>query len=617
MAFQVKIVGVDPLTLPQRVTQVQIERALYDHTRAQVVLRWQEQSRYGERAAATMAAKMLNCPIDVQWKDNDLVESTDCFHGYIENVSARRETTSTSLILSCVAFSKRTDVVPRYRTFQATTLLDIAQHISGREPLIKVAEAGDMSMPVALSVQHAETDFAYLVRMLHAWSVPLATEDKTGKVILGARGAEAKQEFPDIGYGWTQVDFLGALHALPKLTSGGSSGPTSAARGQLAAFQGQLSRLAADYFAIPAHPDVKGNHSETMSQVDASGYHLKLEGAVLPFSPGEVVTFEGQQHLIHRVRIEGYPQQTTATQEFWLQPLTLPLSPERRMPQWPSRAVWAHVTANEHDPQQQGRIQVEFEWEHLDPQASGERAWLHTLTPYGGGHGGDKKSAQYAGFYSLPEVGERVLVEFLGDWDSEAVVIGVVRQHPQGTTYNPKHTKRWSTPSGNEVIMHTHAGKDVFQVKTAGKMAFESQIEKGRHSLTINSGGNPDDMIHFEGSGGSCRLDIHVATDMHLQAGNNITLEAKSINLTATDQIQFTSEKGSVGTQAQVNITEKTVTGQIVETAKTHVSVTAETGTITEAAPAGQANVSSGKGINIQSPAAVVLVQGKQVQINP
>ena len=49
MAFQIKVVGVDDLTLPQRVTQVQIERALYDHTRAQVVLRWQEQTRYDER----------------------------------------------------------------------------------------------------------------------------------------------------------------------------------------------------------------------------------------------------------------------------------------------------------------------------------------------------------------------------------------------------------------------------------------------------------------------------------------------------------------------------------------------------------------------------------------
>ena len=552
MAFQINIAGADTLSLPKLITQVQIERALYDHTRAQITLRWQEQDRYGD------------------------------FHGYIENISAHRETSSTSLVLNCIAFSKRTDLVPVYRTFQATTLLDIAQHIAGRQPLIQVAQSGDMTMPIDLSVQHSETDWAYLVRMLHAWGVPLATEDKTGKVILGARGAEAKQDFPDVTYGWTQVDFSGGLHALPVLASGGSSGPTAITQSQLAAFQKQLSRRAADYFAIPAHPDIKGTHSKTVSQVDTSSYHLKLEGAVLAFSPGEVVSFEGQQHLINRVHIAGYPQQATATQEFWLQPLTLPLPAERKTPQWPSRAVWAHVTANEHDPQQQGRIQVEFEWEHMDPQASGERAWLHTLTPYGGGSGGTgiggKQSGQYSGFYSLPEVGERVLVEFLGDWDSEAVVIGVVRQHPQGTTYNPHQTKRWSTPSGNEMLMHTLAGKDVFQVKTAGKMAFESQIEKGRHSLTINSGGNPSDMIHYEGSGSSTHLSIHVATDLHMQAGNNITLEAKSINLVATKAISILSEEDSISTQGQINVTHKAVTGAIGIDAKTDVGVSADTG---------------------------------------
>jgi len=591
MAFQIKVTGVDDLTLPQRVTEVQIERALYDHTRAQVVLRWQEQTRYDERAAATMAAQMMNCPIDVQWKDNDLAESVDCFHGYIEHVTARRETTSTNLILACAAYSKRTDLVPRYRTFQATTLLDIAKHIAGREPLIKVAEAGDMVKPIALSVQHAETDFAYLSRMLHAWGVPLATDDKTGRVILGARGAEAKEDFPDVSYGWTQIDFLGALHALPKLAAGGSSGPTSVARAQLGTFQGQLSRLAADYHAIPAHPDTRGTHSQTVSQVDTSGYRLTLEGAVLPFAPGQVVPFEGQQHLIHAVHVQGYPQQATAVQRFHLQPLTLPLAPERKLPQWPSRAVWAHVTANEHDPQQQGRVQVEFEWEALDPQTSGERAWLHTLTPYGGGHGGAKKSGQYAGFYSLPEVGERVLVEFLGDWDSEAVVIGVIRQHPQGTTYNPKHTKRWSTPSGNEVIMHTRGGKDVVQMKTAGKMAFESQMEKGRHSLTINSGGHPDNMIHFEGTSAGAHLDIHVQTSLHMATGGAMTLEADTISLIATQGIHLMSEGK--------DITQTAASGSVVTQALENVLVSAQSGNVSQSAHAGQVKLDAKAGVHI------------------
>lgn len=578
MAFQIQIAGADELGRQQFVTQVVIERTLYEHTRADIVLRWQEHSRYGERQAAMQAAKILNCPIDVQWKDNNLGESTPVFHGYIENVSARRDASSSSLRLSCVAFSKRTDLVSRYRTFQATTLLDIAQHIAGREPLVKIAQAGDLAKQIVLSVQHAETDFVYLSRMLHAWGVPMATHDQTGQVMLGARGTESPHPFPDIGYGWTEVDFLGALKALPKL-AGGGSGPTSLARAQVGALQGQLSRLAADYHPIPVSPDIKGTVSETVSQTDTSGYHLKLEGASLPFSPGEVVPFEGQQHLIRRVRIEGHPQMTTATQEFWLQPLTLPLSSERKPLNWPSRAVWGHVTANEHDPQQQGRIQVEFEWEHMDPQASSDRAWLHTLTPYGGGSGGGKKSSQYSGFYSVPEVGERVLVEFVGDWDSEAVVIGVVRQHPQGVTNNPKHTKRWSTPSGNEVTMHTKDGVDVLRMKNQGKLAFESQVTNGRSSVTLNCGGHPEDIIHFENAGGTTRLDISSRTDIYIQSGNHIDIEGHSVHIKATGPggVQIQSTVATVATEAHVDVTSRAVTGKIDVTASKNVTVKSET----------------------------------------
>ena len=210
---------------------------------------------------------------------------------------------------------------------------------------------------------------------------------------------------------------------------------------------------------------------------------------MLAFSPGDVVGFEGQQHLIRSVRVTGHPQQTTATQEFWLQPLTLPLAPERSRPVWSSRALWSHVTANEHDPLHQGRIQVEFEWEHLDPQASHERAWLHTLTPYGGGAGGAKSTGYtgYTGFYSVPEVGERVLVEFLGDWDSEAVVIGGIREGGVPDDHNQKRTKRWRTPSGNEISQHTLDGTDNTRIKTRDTEMLMTQVAGGGTSVTLQS----------------------------------------------------------------------------------------------------------------------------------
>ena len=186
----------------------------------------------------------------------------------------------------------------------------------------------------------------------------------------------------------------------------------------------------------PERPAIRENVTGKQAQTDVSGYYVRAEGMVLAFVPGQVVSFEGAQHLIHKTRIVGDISQTTAAHELWLQPLALPLPAHKEVPHWPSRDVWAHVTANEHDPMQQGRIQVEFEWEHLDPQASSERAWLHLVTPYGGGHAGGKQASAYSGFYSVPEVGERVLVEFLGEWDSEAVILGTVRHTSQKAPLN-------------------------------------------------------------------------------------------------------------------------------------------------------------------------------------
>lgn len=221
MTFQIAITGVDELAGRQLMTEVQIDRHLYDHSLAHVVMRWQETDGYEDRLAPILAAKALNCPISITWKDNDLVEATPCFRGYVQNASAQRLPAASALTLSCASYSKRTDLVPRFRAFQATTLHEIAAQIAEAEPLIKIVSPEDLQVPIALSVQHGETDFAYLRRMLGAWGVPMATEDLTGHVLLGARGKEPPASFPGVDWGWSHITFAGALQALPSLIGGG------------------------------------------------------------------------------------------------------------------------------------------------------------------------------------------------------------------------------------------------------------------------------------------------------------------------------------------------------------------------------------------------------------
>ena len=544
MAFQIQIVGAEELSSRHLLTEVVISRPLYDHSRAELTLKWHEGSRYEDRQTAFLAGKLLNCPIEIQWKDNDLAEHFNGFRGYIEDVRGRRNVSSSSLLLSCVSFTKRTDLIPRYRTFQATTLLEIAEHIAKSDPLIKIDQAADLDLPITLSVQHGETNFAYLTRMLHAWGVPMALHDRTGQVVLGARGTEPPTPLPDATFGWTEIEFSGTLQALPYL-AGAGGGPAGVVGGQVAAHNAQLSRLAAMYYSIPDAPAINQKVSEAVSRVDTSGYHLTLEGAVLPFSPGDVVMFEGQQHLIRDILVTGNPQQTTATQEFLLQPLTLPLAPERPRPQWSSRALWAHVTANEYDPLHQGRIQVEFEWEHLDPQPSSQRAWLHTLTPYGGGSGG-AKSTGYTGFYSIPEVGERVLVEFLGDWDSEAVVIGGIREGSVPDAHNQKRTKRWRTPEGNAIAMHSLGQISNVRMETKNKIMMATEVGASHNSVTVINGSHAKDVLHMERQGNFSRLYLNSNNIINIGSDGQVHIVSDRIVISATSDLQIFGKTVSI-----------------------------------------------------------------------
>ena len=196
------------------------------------------------------------------------------------------------------------------------------------------------------------------------------------------------------------------------------------------------------------------------------------------------------------------------------------------------------MTANEHDPQHQGRIQVEFEWEHLDPQPSAARAWLHTLTPYGGGSGG-AKSTGYTGFYSVPEVGERVLVEFLGDWDSEAVVIGGIRESNVPDAHNQKRTKRWRTPEGNAIAMHSHGPTSNVRIETKNKIMMATQVADDHNSVTLINGSHAQDILHIERYGGFSRLYLNSNNIMNIGSGGEIHIVSDRITVSAKSDLRF------------------------------------------------------------------------------
>lgn len=541
MSFQVAVTGVDELSARPRITQVAIRRSAYDHSRATLVFRWDEQSAIGERKTAALAAQTLGCPVTVSWKEDDLSRTAEVFKGYVERANARREHAASYLTLECVTASKRTDLVPRYRAFQATTLADICDQIKATEPLIKVQTAADLNFDIPLSIQYGETDWQYLNRMLGAWGIPLAVNPKTGDVVLGARGTApaAEKPFPDASWGgWESVSFEGSVDYFFE-RKGGGAGATGSVRGQVGQFNGQVKPKTAEYAPVEDVGHVRKLSESVQSQVTPAFYRLALSSDVLNFAPGDVVKFEGTDCLVRAVTLTGDPRMTTARQEFELQPYTLPYRPDARWECFPARAVWAYVKDNEKDPMQAGRVQVEFEWEKLDKPAS-DQVWLPTTTPYGGGKSPSAgKAGSYSGFYSLPEVGERVLVQFLGDWDSEAVVLGTVRHAAVGPMYNAKDTKRWRTPSGNEVTLTSSGGTEVVRLKCKDKIFFEAKMNGPMAEVTITPGESDGDFIAFQKGAGPPRLDIECGGMINVKAGQKLHLEGQMVQIKSAGNVNI------------------------------------------------------------------------------
>jgi hypothetical protein len=201
----------------------------------------------------------------------------------------------------------------------------------------------------------------------------------------------------------------------------------------------------------------------------------------------------------------------------------------KRVP-WVSRTFWATVIDNEKDPYMQGRMQVEFDWEKLDSKVS-KRFWVPTVTPYGG-----LKGSGSTGLLCLPEIGERVLVQFLGDWDNDAVILGSVREFARdGYPYEPHLTKRLQTPSGNQLTMTTKKdGSDIVRIKCQDQTIIEGKIGSGKQDLIFDLFDSEGDRIHFEKGAGPTRLDIFCSGEIYMHADQKLLLEGGMVQIKST-----------------------------------------------------------------------------------
>jgi phage protein D/phage baseplate assembly protein gpV len=196
---------------------------------------------------------------------------------------------------------------------------------------------------------------------------------------------------------------------------------------------------------------------------------------------------------------------------------------------WPG-AVIAIVT-NTDDPKKWGRVKIKFPWMADDAESN----WARVL---GIGAG------PQAGFCTIPEVGDEVLVTFLhGDFSQPFVLGGLWNgQHklpPEVESAadgeKPK-VRTWRSPKGHRLTIHDNADNKI-EITTAGgskitlddtnkKIAITS---KGGQSIVIDDNGNK---ITVEGKSD---INVNAGGNLKVQARGNLDLEASgNVNIKGT-----------------------------------------------------------------------------------
>lgn len=176
---------------------------------------------------------------------------------------------------------------------------------------------------------------------------------------------------------------------------------------------------------------------------------------------------------------------------------------------WPGLVI--AVVTNNNDPNDLGRVKLKYPWLD-DTQESG---WARVL---GIGAGPE------AGFFSVPQVNDEVLVAFLhGDFNAPIVIGGVwngKHKIPKQASSAPKSERHlvrtWHSPKGHRVVMYDNQEKKIEIFTTDGRSIVLSDKDK---KITIKT--QQVEMVLDDQ-----KLDLKTGTEINLKAGSNLKIEA-------------------------------------------------------------------------------------------
>ncbi len=186
------------------------------------------------------------------------------------------------------------------------------------------------------------------------------------------------------------------------------------------------------------------------------------------------------------------------------------------------------IVTNTEDPDNLGRIKVKLP---LRDEAENESAWARVIVPFAG---------KEMGVYFIPDVGDEVIVAFLGGQLEKAVIVGAVWSKsvkpPMENESGKNLTKMIKTKSGHELVFFDEEDKGKVTLKSSKGYLVEMDDEKEK--LTIK---DPDGKNKVELSTKDGKITVEAEKKIELKSGdssiiidgtgNKITIKSNTVEI--------------------------------------------------------------------------------------
>ena len=232
--------------------------------------------------------------------------------------------------------------------------------------------------------------------------------------------------------------------------------------------------------------------------------------------------------LNHTIDITGnYENHFTAI------PAQANLPPVNRNISQPMSEIQPAVVKDNDDPENLGRVKVQFFWQIKDQTTP----WMRTIHS----HGGKSESGNQHGFYFVPEIGDEVMVGFETDNPDNAFVLGNVYH----SNASPDHwydadnkIKSIRTRSGNQIIFIDEEGSEEIRILNKDDASPTNEI-----SLSLNDNGKITIKSEGELEISAQSIKIKADDDITVDSGKTTKFSANDYKLEANSGIELSGQK--------------------------------------------------------------------------